>query len=66
MVKSTPCDLGKCPFMASEDQATPMYFCRDNCGLGVDEDEAEDCYEPDDSYDECGYDPYSGCYTDDC
>ena len=27
------------------------------------EDEAED-YEPD--YDECGFDPYEGCYTFDC
>jgi len=30
-----PCDLdGECPF----GEGYGMYFCRDNCGLGVDED----------------------------
>ena len=33
-----PCDLGECPF----GESYGMYFCRDNCGLGVDEDTDED------------------------
>lgn len=34
-----PCDLsGECPF----GEGYGMYFCRDNCGLGVDEDIDED------------------------
>lgn len=32
----------------------------------LDEEEEEDNYEPDDSMLECGYDPYMGCYSDDC
>ena len=30
----------------------------------TDDDECEDNYEPD--VDECGFDPYEGCYTYDC
>lgn len=30
------------------------------------EEEEEDSYEPDDSDLEMGFDPYMGCYTDDC
>ena len=34
-----PCDLSsECPF----GEGYGMYFCRDNCGLGVDEDTDED------------------------
>lgn len=29
-----PCDYGPCPF----GESNRMYFCRDNCGLGVDEE----------------------------
>lgn len=32
----------------------------------LDEEEEEDSYEPDGSMLECGYDPYMGCYSDDC
>lgn len=32
-----PCDRGHCPFDA--DSARSGYFCRDNCGLGVEEEE---------------------------
>ena len=64
MARWTPCDDSYiCPFIGP-DTTTGMYFCRDMCGLGVD-DEGDD-YEPDDSNLEVGYDPYSGCYTDDC
>lgn len=35
MNKTYPCDLdGFCPY----GEGIGMYFCRDNCGLGVDED----------------------------
>lgn len=64
MARWTPCDDSNiCPFIGP-DTTTGMYFCRDNCGLGVDDD--GDDYEPDDSRLEEGYDPYCGCYTDDC
>ena len=58
MARWIPCDDSYiCPFIGP-DTTTGM------CGLGVD-DEGDD-YEPDDSNLEVGYDPYSGCYTDDC
>lgn len=60
-----PCDTknseGKfvCPF-ATEGESTGMYFCRDMCGLGVDDDSADDeIYEPD--VDE-SMNPYDGTY----
>ena len=34
MEENYPCDInGFCPF----GESNSMYFCRDNCGLGVDE-----------------------------
>jgi hypothetical protein len=35
----TPCDVAPfvCPFLNGDTSVSPMYFCRDNCGLGVDE-----------------------------
>ena len=33
MKRSYPCDGGNCPY----GDGGGMYFCRDNCGLGVDE-----------------------------
>lgn len=43
--KGTPCDVdGRCPF-ATEHSATGMYFCRDMCGLGVDESGCEEEHE---------------------
>ena len=35
--KTTPCDgpEHRCPYINSDDEVTPMYFCRDHCGLGV-------------------------------
>lgn len=34
-----PCDVPPfhCPFKTSEDDATSSYFCRDHCGMGVDD-----------------------------
>ena len=53
--KITPCDFGPCPYNA-EFAYTCEYFCVEP--------------EPDDDYDDCdydiGYDPYMGCFTDDC
>ncbi len=31
-----PCDSGACPFLY-DNGTKGTYFCRDNCGLGVDE-----------------------------
>ena len=56
--KITPCDFGPCPYGA-EFSYTCEYFCV--------EPEPDDDY---DDYDDCdydiGYDPYMGCFTDDC
>lgn len=37
--KDYPCDVPPfhCPFKTSEDDATSSYFCRDHCGMGVDD-----------------------------
>lgn len=37
--RSYPCDgpEGYCPYIVDDNQATGMYFCRDHCGLGVDD-----------------------------
>ena len=40
------------------------FKCQDEI-FGSDEDEDED-YEPADIDDDCGFDPYMGCFTDDC
>ena len=34
MKKNYPCDNGSCPY----GDGSGMYFCRDNCGLGVDDE----------------------------
>ena len=80
MSKEYPCDHGPCPFIGEHETTNRMYFCRDFCGMGVDENEYPeefDVDEEDDDYyfedcddyycdDDTGYDPYAGCYTDDC
>ena len=38
MAKDYPCDCGECPYGGGN----RMYFCRDHCGLGVDEDSYPD------------------------
>lgn len=40
------------------------FKCQDEV-FGSDEDEDGDC-EPADIDDDCGFDPYMGCFTDDC
>ena len=53
--KNAPCDCdGVCPYDA-EYSSSCEYWCG--------EDEPEDY--PDEDYD-VGFDPYMGCYTDDC
>ena len=55
--KNTPCDIdGICPY-----EAEYGYTCEYYCGA----DEPDDDYDDDWDY-EIGYDPYSGCFTDDC
>jgi len=39
--------------------------CQDEIFGSDDEDEDEDC-EPENIDDDCGFDPYMGCFTDDC
>lgn len=53
--KETPCDFGPCPYNA-EYFLTCDYYCS--------EPEEEDY--PDDCDYETGFDPYLGCFTDDC
>lgn len=57
----TPCDFGPCPYDA-EYSSTCEYYC------GADEPEdCEDYYYDDEPHDlDMGFDPYMGCYTDDC
>lgn len=72
----TPCDYGTCPY-----EAEYHYTCEYWCGAEepqdvaewFDEGDEELCLEEDeldyeDELDaiEMGYDPYLGCYTDDC
>ena len=38
MKKNYPCDNGDCPY----GDGSGMYFCRDNCGLGVDDENDEE------------------------
>lgn len=53
--KETPCDFGSCPYDA-EYSCTCEYYCSEE--------------EPDEEFDDCdyevGFDPYLGCFTDDC
>ena len=53
-----PCDIdGVCPY-----EAEAFSSCDYWCGT----DEPQDDLEIWDDYDECGFDPYEGCYTFDC
>lgn len=42
-----------------------LYFKCQNDVFGSDDEDDED-YEPADIDDDCGFDPYLGCFTDDC
>lgn len=66
----TPCSQdGICPYSAEY-----AYTCATYCSAGEPDDEwdeeYEDKYEQDwddePDVDECGFDPYEGCYTYDC
>ena len=57
------CDQINCGYYyKGEDDDFPCCHCPDG-DIAPCED---DCYEGDDCDYEVGYDPYSGCYTDDC
>lgn len=65
MKKTYPCDAEPhaCPFLSDgESTSTPMYFCRDNCGLGVDESEIDEPTIYKKQYEDC----YEQCGGEDC
>ena len=41
------------------------FKCQDDV-FGSDDEEDDEDYEPVDIDDDCGFDPYLGCFTDDC
>lgn len=61
------CDQINCGYYyKSKNDDFPCCHCPDDLHPAPCEDE-DDFYEPEDSCDyEVGYDPYSGCFTDDC
>lgn len=70
---NTPCDDGVCPF-----DATYNHDCEYWCGAEEPQDDPKVWDDDEDEYDydegedeedydlEIGFDPYMGCYTDDC
>ena len=50
-------------YYCGDNELHPSCHCPDDVPAPC-EDEYE--REDEDRYDECGYDPYAGCYTDDC
>jgi len=53
--KTTPCDTdGFCPYDAQYSRDCEFW-----CG-------ADEPYDEPDYNEDCGFDPYMGCYTDDC
>ena len=64
MKKTYPCDAEPhdCPFMTDYNGTAPMYFCRNMCGLGVDEPEADEPSPYKKRYEDC----YEQCGGEDC
>lgn len=59
------CDIINCGYYyKAEDDDFPWCHCPDD--LHPAPCEEDDYEEPDDCDYEVGYDPYAGCYTDDC
>ena len=56
--------LGECSCCGKSYQWHEEYVFSRRCNLEPAEDEVD--YEPNDIDDDCGFDPYLGCYTDDC
>lgn len=54
--------VGECDHCGNHYQWTETYTFESHSSLEYTDSESE--YEPDDL--ECGFDPYCGCYTDDC
>jgi hypothetical protein len=64
--KMSYCDQINCGYYyKGEDDDFPCCHCPDDVNPAPCEDEG-DYYEDDDCDYEVGYDPYMGCYTDDC
>ena len=69
----TPCDFGSCPYEA-EYGCTCATYCSvdeeaypyDSDKEFYDEDDYEQEWDDEPDVDECGFDPYEGCYTYDC
>jgi hypothetical protein len=73
--RETPCDFGPCPY-----DAEYSHDCEWWCGAEEPQDDFDeefyddDCEEAESDYEnelreydlEMGYDPYMGCYSDDC
>lgn len=57
----TPCDFGPCPYKAEY-----AYSCATYCSTGEPDDDWDDDWDDEPDVDECGFDPYEGCYTYDC
>lgn len=71
MAKNWTCESMNCGYYwQDEDDDFPRCHYPDDGTLAPceyeDEDEDWDDYEPDDIDCDCGYDPYMGCFTDDC
>lgn len=56
--------VGECDHCGNHYKWNEEYILAGYCGLEQTHDEDED--EPDDIDDDCGFDPYEGCYTYDC
>lgn len=59
----TPCNFGPCPYEA-EYGCTCATYCSEEPEYI--EDSAYDEWDDEPDVDECGFDPYEGCYTYDC
>ena len=70
----TPCDFGNCPYKAEYGYTCETY-CSEEPSHNDWDTEWDTEWEDDEDYtdwddepdvDECGFDPYEGCYTYDC
>lgn len=64
----TPCDFGPCPYEAEYGCTCATYCSVDESEYEKDdyEDDYEQDWDDEPDVDECGFDPYEGCYTYDC
>lgn len=67
--KETPCDFGPCPYDAQYHSTCEFYCGADEPADIPDEEFYDEDFESqdwEDDVDECGYNPYMGCYDFDC